>query len=84
MIDAPKKRSRKRKWLAGSFVALLVLYPLSTGPASRMPGVQDGFSRTAELYGGFYAPIFLVCDRVPFFERAMGWYMYLWSEPDCP
>jgi hypothetical protein len=55
MSDEPKKRSRK--WIAWAVIAVLVLYPLSVGPATVLFLRSGPDSAVATVYSWLYWPL---------------------------
>jgi hypothetical protein len=66
MSDEPKKRSRR--WIGWTVLALLVLYPLSMGPADALCGwiLED-----LRPLDPVYHPLFLIADAC----GLSGWYV---------
>jgi hypothetical protein len=78
MSDEPKKRSRP--WIGLALFALLVLYPLSIGPAYRYAYSSDlkGLLSNLQRVDQAYAPIEWICDRSEWAARAVLWYKGCW------
>ena len=58
--------------------ALIVAYPLSTGPvewAFRMGYLSDSASRFSRA---FYAPLIWLMENAEWFEKLAEWYLSLW------
>jgi hypothetical protein len=76
--DGPKKKSRVWGWwLAG---ILLVVYPLSIGPAfwvCQVAGPEDRVTKA--IYFVVYAPMLMVCSRVRPLKNLATWYVSLWK-----
>ena len=63
-------------WL---LLAVLVLYPLSTGPAAWLAIKQPS---TAQALKTFYAPIGVACSHSHALEQALVWYLtVVWRVP---
>ena len=78
MGDAPKKRSWAWiKWLA---LALVILYPLSMGPAygPLMPFFDPN------TLSAVYAPMWWVWQHSPWGYAAIEWYLNLWFRVRVP
>ncbi len=72
MSDEPKKRSRA--WIGRMSLTLLVLYPLSMGPAygPAMPLFNPKTLWTA------YAPMWWIWTHSKPASRVIDWYLDLW------
>jgi hypothetical protein len=77
MSDEPKKR--KRHWIWWTVAALLVLYPLSIGPATWF--VANGRSGLLETWDTAYAPLLWACNHSDTLSGLLGWYMGLSVSP---
>jgi hypothetical protein len=77
MSDEPKKRPRV--WISWALVVVLVLYPLSIGPAYRFGGDDQ-----LENIGTVYTPLWWLYRRVACVEYAMDWYIEKWLGRDGP
>jgi hypothetical protein len=72
-MSEPAKH-KVRAWIGQAVVALVVLYPLSIGPAAWMTARLDwSWARFDDVY----APLWRLCE---FFHTsgALQWYMELW------
>lgn len=59
---------------------LLIVYPLSMGPASRLY-YSDSISREGrDVLLIVYKPLRIACGESEFIARAMDWYTRLWFE----
>jgi hypothetical protein len=74
MSDEPKKRSRR--WVCWT-IALLILYPVSIGPASWLCAHSDS-QWAAPIYHTTYMPIDLARTLSPTVDKAFIWYEKLW------
>jgi hypothetical protein len=79
MSDEPKKQSKR--WIGWALLALLVLYPLSMGPAfwwATAEGPFFFFERWKTL-DTFYAPLDWL-NRFDWTRDAMHWYLEKFSD----
>jgi hypothetical protein len=81
MSDEPKKRLRAWMWWA--VLALLVVYPLSLGPAGRFCAGSDS-QWAFTVFRIVYAPIDLVRFLIPPVDDACSWYMNVWLPGPAP
>jgi hypothetical protein len=65
MSDEPRRGSRA--WIGWALLVLIVLYPLSMGPARR-------FTPTV------YAPLVLASERCEPFHEVVNWYLQFWGD----
>jgi hypothetical protein len=70
MTEKPDGKRRGRR-VAACLLSLLMLYPLSVGPAVRVIGVPT-------LVVKAYEPVFRLA-RVPGLREALAWYLNAWS-----
>jgi hypothetical protein len=75
MSDEPKKRSRA--WIGWAAFVLLVLYPLSVGPALKW--TSDDLS-TWRIIAPVYDPLFRLGERFDCIGDALNWYLPWWIE----
>jgi hypothetical protein len=76
MSDEPKKRRRAWiGWASFALLALLVLYPLSLGPALWL--TNDDFSQW-QIIGPVYRPLYWLGNRFDCVGEAIGWYVTKW------
>jgi hypothetical protein len=73
MSDEPKKRSRA--WIWWAMITLIVLYPLSEGPAFWWASQEGAFSKRWQTMKTVYAPLECACNRAEWFGDAMRWYV---------
>jgi hypothetical protein len=72
-----KKRSRSGPIAALVVVGLLVLYPLSYGPASWL--AVHGYIANDKA-AVFYRPMHWACERSEIFGHVLLWYVDFWIE----
>ena len=80
---AGKPRGKPGRWrrAAGIAVMLLVVYPLSMGPAfSLMDATGD--ERVQKCVGIIYRPNGMVFYSSPYVQAAFLWYLGLWVSDD--
>jgi hypothetical protein len=76
--DGPKKKTRVWGWWLA--VILLVVYPLSIGPAFWVCQVAGPENRATKItYFVVYGPLLMVCSRVPPLKNLATWYVSLWK-----
>jgi hypothetical protein len=71
-----RKQKRRKRWLWSVVALLIVLYPLSTGPAywiCHKAGHGDGIVTIA------YVPLFLLADKWRPFDEFLWGYIFWWS-----
>jgi hypothetical protein len=74
MSDAPKKQSRA--WIGWALIAVVVVYPLSIGPAfliCRKTNTSLVWMESA------YQPLFWAVNASQLVQRAFNWYMALFG-----
>ncbi len=77
--DKPKKRwSRRRKRIVAALLAVLVLYPLSIGPAYLWASRSGDPSASAKLLDTGYAPLIWICGRSQWAQNALDRYCGIW------
>lgn len=68
--------------IAAIFLGLLVLYPLSIGPAMYIDfQFNSSADREFDSSPGFariYSPLFMLYGRYPAYDRVFDWYTDLW------
>ena len=73
---------RKRRWWPLVILALLVLYPLSTGPAYSLVGrgYFDKSDWIIPAVWAFYAPLDSMTDAFPSTKPILDWHDSLWGD----
>jgi hypothetical protein len=71
MSDEPKRRFGS--WIGWTLLALLVLYPLSVGPAAWICNLSDS-ERAWSAYRQLYRPLIWCVTRTRITDQAFGWY----------
>ncbi|HSI14275.1 MAG TPA: hypothetical protein VK961_19655 [Chthoniobacter sp.] len=65
-------------------LGLLVLYPLSIGPAMyidfKLHASANGEFDSSPGFARIYTPLFMLYGRNPTYDRCLGWYMDLWQK----
>ena len=69
-----------RRMVAMVLVAILVVYPLSTGPVMRFYKSRSQDS-PPDTVVAIYLPLIWLCYNVPVAGEAFGWYIDLWASP---
>jgi len=77
MSDEPKRRSRKWGWIGWALFALLIVYPLSFGPAFWLCAKTKS-PWALLLLGVAYTPLIEVCERSPALKSAERSYLEWW------
>jgi hypothetical protein len=72
MSDEPKKR--RGAWIWWPVVLLIVLYPLSVGPAMWLV-TSPALDKTVST---IYAPIFWLVGRSDWAASVVEWYLHFW------
>jgi hypothetical protein len=75
MSDERKKRSRT--WIGWAFLAAIVLYPLSTGPAYLLLFKPHRIS--PQTWTTVYTPIKWLTDSYDPLRALLTWYLRLWG-----
>lgn len=70
------KRRRGWVWIVAALVMVLVVYPLSVGPAIRLATAYP--DQLAGIYGVVYGPLILLTTVCEPAGRALDWYGRLW------
>jgi hypothetical protein len=84
MTDEPKQR-RSRAWIGWATIALLVLYPLSVGPAWWVCFRLCESPSAALAFGRVYAPfVRAVNSGDSTLGRIVVWYIGLWMDVPGP
>ncbi len=73
------ERERKRRW-PWIALGLLVLYPLSIGPAARLVLSRPSHPIAIGLTVAFYTPLILVCESTKPTKAWLQRYVRLWAE----
>jgi hypothetical protein len=77
MSDEPKQHSAAR--IGSTVLALLVLYPLSIGPATLITNSPHMSSRARTAVATVYLPVFRVCDHFKLAADAITSYVDFWD-----
>ncbi|HEV8066874.1 MAG TPA: hypothetical protein VGP76_03990 [Planctomycetaceae bacterium] len=76
--ESKKRRMWSRSWIWWA-VVLLVLYPLSAGPALLLcTKAKSDFALVS--FGIAYTPLIEACDESPPLKSAMRWYVHWWLD----
>jgi hypothetical protein len=75
-----EKQKRGTPWLASWLFILLVVYPLSIGPANWLCNHLEMPQWVGDAAKVFYAPILLLYENFDWFERLLDWYASLWPD----
>jgi hypothetical protein len=69
------------RFIAMILTAVILIYPLSIGPAMRMRGVHRGVpAPTSGAFRTFYKPLEVLC-RNQSVNAVFGWYIDQWLPP---
>ncbi len=74
--DAPPVKPCRRRSLLWVFLVLLILYPLSSGPVTKLWSMA-GFSDDVVL--GLYTPLIYLAFYSQGFRQVFTWYLSLWK-----
>jgi hypothetical protein len=77
MSNEPKKRSRKWIWWL-AVLALLLLYPLSIGPAYWLAIDSPVPVVSVKTLNWFYAPVWRLWAASDWAKGLVNWYMRFW------
>ena len=75
MADDPKSKRRSPFGPVFAVVVLLVLYPLSYGPAWWL--IMNGYI-SASVFSAVYTPIYWLAENWEWFGDLLRWYIALW------
>ena len=70
---ASSRKPTAEFWITVAFLAVLVGYPISFGPACWVSS-RHGRSSSAEIVSHIYAPAIRVCSRCPNFVLDFAWW----------
>lgn len=78
MSDEPRKR-RSRGRIGWALLTLLVLYPLSIGPATWV-ALKWSSLQALDVLEFVYTPVDWACNSSDFTARALGDYIQFWTD----
>jgi hypothetical protein len=64
--------------ICGMFLAVIVLYPLSIGPAVWWVETYQPGQGSYPVFNAFYAPLLWLTDNSTPVAKPIGWYVKLW------
>jgi hypothetical protein len=81
----PRKKPGVAFWATVGLVVVLLVYPLSVGPACWLLTHCPCPAWSAEAYRRMYLPLSWACDNGPSaLSKPFGWYCSLWIDPPAP
>ena len=69
-------------WITVALVAVLVLYPLSIGPATWLTNRGLLPEWAVDPVESFYAPVYWLFQQSEWSYRLLAWYLDFWYTPD--